>query len=43
MKIFLKIDLYKHHKLSIILLILSFLPMTIFGIYDSIKIAIHLI
>ena len=33
MKLFLKIDLYKHHKFSIILLIIGFLPITIGGIY----------
>ena len=36
MKIILKIDLHKHHKFSIILLILGFLPMTIQGIIDII-------
>ena len=34
MKIILKIDLHKHHKFSIILLLIGFLPMSIKGIYD---------
>ena len=33
MKLFLKINLHKHHKFSIILLVIGFLPMTIGGIY----------
>ena len=33
MKIILKVDLHKHHKFSIILLTIGFLPMTIGGIY----------
>ena len=32
MKLFLKINLHKHHKFSIILLVIGFLPMTIGGI-----------
>ena len=36
-KIFLKLDLHKHHKLSILLLIISFLPMTIGGIYHVVE------
>ena len=34
MKIILKIDLHKHHKFSILLLIIGFLPMSIKGFYD---------
>ena len=36
-KIFLKLNLHKHHKLSILLLIISFLPMTIGGIYHVVE------
>ena len=34
MNIILKIDLHKHHKFSILLLIIGFLPMSIKGFYD---------
>ena len=33
----LKIDLYKHHKISIIFLIVGFIPLIIRGIYDTIN------
>lgn len=36
-KIILNVDLYKHHIISIILLIIGFLPMTISGIINIIK------